>query len=100
MSLNDFLLHSDFVSRVLALVLLVLSVGSWVVMVWKWRLLSRVGLDMRRSIAAFWQAPAFDDARQRVAQFDRDACITPLLEATLLPVGGTLASAGDRHPQL
>ena len=52
MSLTDFLLHSDLVSRVLALVLLVLSVGSWVVMVWKWRLLSRVGLDMRRSIAA------------------------------------------------
>jgi biopolymer transport protein ExbB len=100
MSLNDFLLHSDLVSRVLALALLVLSVGSWVVMVWKWRLLSRVGLDMRRSIAAFWQATAFDDARQRVAQFDRDACITPLLEATLLPVGGTLATAGDRSPQL
>jgi biopolymer transport protein ExbB len=96
----DFLLHSDTVSRFLALVLLVLSVGSWVVMAWKWLLLARVGLDMRRSIAAFWQAPAFDDAQQRVAQFDRDACITPLLEATLMPVGGTLASAGDRHPQL
>jgi len=63
-------------------------------------LLSRVGGDMRRSIAAFWQATAFDDAQQRVAQFDRDGCITPLLEATLLPMGGTLASAGDRHPQL
>lgn len=100
MSLNDFLLHSDLVSRVLALVLLVLSVGSWVVMVWKWRLLSRVGLDVRRSIAAFWQAPALDQAQQRVVQFDRDACIAPLIEATLLPVGGTLASAGDRHQQL
>ncbi len=100
MSLNDFLLHSDLVSRLLALVLLALSVGSWVVMLWKWRLLSRVGLDVRRSIAAFWQAPAFDDARQRVAQFDRDACIAPLLEASLLPVGGTLASAGDRTQQL
>jgi biopolymer transport protein ExbB len=33
MTLNDFLLHSDLVSRVLALVLLALSVGSWVVMV-------------------------------------------------------------------
>lgn len=100
MSFNDFLLHSDLVSRVLALVLLVLSVGSWVVMVWKWRLLARVGLDLRRSIAAFWQAPAFDDAQQRVAQFDRDACLSPLLEATLLPVGDTLASAGDRPAQL
>jgi biopolymer transport protein ExbB len=100
MTFNDFLMHSDAVSRLLALLLLVLSVGSWVVIVWKWRLLSRVGVDMRRSIAAFWQATAFDDAQQRVAQFDRDACIAPLLEATLLPVGGTLASAGDRHPQL
>jgi biopolymer transport protein ExbB len=100
MTLNDFLLHSDSVSRLLALLLLLLSVGSWVVIFWKWRLLARVGLDVRRSMAAFWQAPAFDGAQQRVAQFDRDACITPLLEATLLPVGGTLASAGDRHPQL
>jgi biopolymer transport protein ExbB len=100
MSLNDFLLHSDIVSRLLALALLVLSVGSWVVMVWKWRLLARAGVDVRRSIAAFWQAPALHEAQQRVAQFDRDACMAPLLEATLLPVGGSLACAGDRHQQL
>ncbi len=100
MNLSDFLLHSDAVSRVLALVLLALSVGSWVVIVWKWRLLTRVGLDVRRSVAAFWQSPGFDDARQRVAQFDRDACVTPMIDATLLPVGGTLASAGDRQNQL
>ena len=100
MSLNDFLLHSDIVSRLLALAMLVLSVGSWVVMVWKWRLLKRAGLDVRRSIAAFWQAPALHEAQQRVAQFDQDACMAPLLEATLLPVGGSLASAGDRHQQL
>ena len=42
MSLNDFLLHSDVVSRVLALLLLALSVGSWVVIAWKWGLLSSV----------------------------------------------------------
>jgi biopolymer transport protein ExbB len=100
MNLSDFLLHSDAVSRVLALVLLALSVGSWVVILWKWRLLTRVGLDVRRSVAAFWQSPGFDDARQRVAQFDRDACVTPMIDATLLPVGGTLASAGDRQNQL
>ncbi len=100
MNLSDFLLHSDAVSRLLALVLLALSVGSWVVIVWEWRLLTRVGLDVRRSVAAFWQSPGFDDARQRVAQFDRDACVTPMIDATLLPVGGTLASAGDRQNQL
>jgi len=100
MSLSDFLLHSDLVSRVLAVLLLALSVSSWVVIVWKWRLLARVQLDVRRSVAAFWQAPGFDAARQGVAQFDRDACVAPLLEATLLPVGGTLASSGDRQNQL
>lgn len=100
MNLSDFLLHSDLVSRVLAGALLALSVSSWVVIVWKWRLLARVSLDVRRSVAAFWQAPGFDAAQQRVAQFDRDCCVSPLLEATLLPVGGTLASAGDRQNQL
>jgi len=100
MSLNDFLLHSDAVSRVLALFLLALSVGSWVVIGWKWRLLVRVTRDVPRSVAAFWQAPGFDDARQRVAQFDRDACVLPLLDATLMPLGGTLASSGERHHQL
>ena len=67
MSLNDFLLQSDVVSRMLALMLLALSVGSWVVIAWKWRLLSRVTQDVPRSVAAFWQAPGFDDARQRKA---------------------------------
>lgn len=100
MSLNDFWLHSDVVSVVLAVLLLVLSVGSWVVMAWKWRLLSRVSRDLPRSVAAFWQAPGFEEGRQRVAQFDPDACVLPLLEASLLPLGGTLASSGDRHHQL
>ncbi len=100
MSLNDFLLHSDVVSRTLALMLLALSVGSWVVIALKWRLLSRVTQDVPRSVAAFWQAAGFEDARQRVAQFDREACVLPLLDATLLPLGGTLASAGQRHHQL
>ena len=100
MSLNDFWQHSDAVSLVLAVLLLALSVGSWVVIAWKWRLLSRVSEDVPRSVAAFWQAPGFDDARERVAQFDRDACVLPMLDATLLPLGGTLASSGDRHHQL
>lgn len=100
MSLNDFWLHSDVVSVVLAVLLLALSVGSWVVMAWKWRLLSRVSRDVPRSVAAFWQAPGFEEGCQRVAQFDPDACVLPLLEASLLPLGGTLASSGDRHHQL
>jgi biopolymer transport protein ExbB len=100
MKLNDFLLHSDVLSLSLAFMLLALSLASWVVIGWKWRLLSRVSQDLPRSVAAFWQAPGFEDARQSVAQFDRDVCVLPLLDATLLPLGGTLASCGDRHQQL
>lgn len=100
MSLSEFLLHSDLVSRVLALLLLTLSVGSWVVMAWKWRLLSRAMRDVPRCVAAFWQATGFEEARRSVAQFDRDDCVLPLLDATLVPMNGTLASSGDRHHQL
>jgi biopolymer transport protein ExbB len=100
MSLNDFLLHSDVVSRVLAIMLLALSVGSWVVIAWKWRLLSRVSQDVPRSVAAFWQAQDFDDACQRVAQFDRESCVLPLLDAARQPTKGSLASAGQPHHQL
>ncbi len=82
MSLTDFLLHSDGVSRVLALALLVLSVGSWVVMLWKWRLLSRVGHDVARSMAAFWQAPTFEErvsvSRSSTAMLAWRRCLKPL----------------------
>jgi biopolymer transport protein ExbB len=100
MHLSDFLRHRDGDRRLLAGGLWGLSGGSGVVIPGMWLLLTRVSLDVRRSVAAFWQSPGFDDARQRVAQFDRDACVTPMIDATLLPVGGTLASAGDRQNQL
>ena len=39
-------------------------------------------------------------ATQQVAHFDRDGCVSPLLSVTLLPLGGTLAAAGEREHQL
>jgi biopolymer transport protein ExbB len=100
MTLLTFWLEGDFVIRFVALALLVLSVSTWVVIVWKWALLRRVQHDVPQSIAAFWQASQFEEALQRVAQFDRDQCVKPMLEATVLPLGGTLAAAGERDHQL
>ena len=100
MSLADFWLHSDAFSLFLALVLLGLSVASWVVIFWKWRLLSRLQTDVPRSIAAFWQAPHLAAARAQLPAFDRERCLVPLLEATEQPLTGTLAGAGLRHEQL
>ena len=100
MRLLDLWLHGDAFSLALALALLGLSVASWVVIVWKWRLLRRVRADLPRSLAAFWQAPHLQAAREQLPSFDRDACLLPLLQATTPAVGGTLAGAGLRHEQL
>lgn len=100
MSLADFWLHSDAFSQFLALVLLGLSVASWVVIVWKWRMLRRVQADVPRSIAAFWQAPHLSAAREQLPVFDRDGIVLPLVQATQQPLMGTLAGAGLRHEQL
>jgi biopolymer transport protein ExbB len=100
MSLLTFWLQGDFVTRFVAIALLAMSVGTWVVILWKFSLLRRVKADVPQSTAAFWQAAQFEDAHARVAQFDRDRSVLPMLEATLLPLGGTLAASGERQHQL
>ena len=100
MNLLTFWLQGDFVTRFVAIALLALSVGTWVVILWKLSLLRRVKADVPQSTAAFWQAAQFEDAHARVAQFDRDRSVLPMLEATLLPLGGTLAASGEREHQL
>lgn len=100
MSLLTFWLQGDFVTRFVAIALLAMSVGTWVVILWKFSLLRRVKADVPQSTAAFWQAAQFEDAHARVTQFDRDRSVLPMLEATLLPLGGTLAASGERQHQL
>jgi biopolymer transport protein ExbB len=100
MSLLTFWAQGDFVIRFVAVALLALSVSTWVIILWKFSLLRRVKADVPQSTAAFWQAAQFEEAHSRVAQFDRDRIVLPLLEASLLPLGGTLAAAGERQHQL
>jgi biopolymer transport protein ExbB len=77
-----------------------MSVASWVVILWKAWLLRRATRDVGRSTAAFWQSASVDDARQKVAGFDREALIMPLIAATQADGAGSLAAAGDRAQQL
>jgi biopolymer transport protein ExbB len=100
MNLMSFWAEGDGVIRFVAISLLAMSVSTWVVIFWKFNLLRRVKLDVPQSTAAFWQAAQFDEAHARVGQFDREQTVTPLLDATLLPLGGTLAAAGEREHQL
>jgi biopolymer transport protein ExbB len=96
MNLPSFWQEADWVIRFVAVSLLAMSVSTWVVILWKFKLLHRVKRDVPQSTAAFWQA----EAHTRVAQFDRDQSVTPMLDATLLPLGGTLAASGEREHQL
>ena len=92
--------QGDGVSKVVTLLLLAMSVSSWVVILWKSWLLRRASGDVARSTAAFWQAASVDEARQKVEAFDREALVLPLIVATKMEATGTLAAAGDRSQQL
>jgi len=96
----DLLRQGDAVSAGVTLVLLAMSVGSWVVILWKAWLLHRAHRDVARSTGAFWQAASLDDGLRTLRVFDREGLVAPLVEATRVETAGTLAGAGDRSQQL
>ncbi|MFS2034636.1 MotA/TolQ/ExbB proton channel family protein [Polaromonas sp. CT11-55] len=92
--------QGGIVSQLVAALLLAMSVASWVVILWKTWLLHRAAGDVARSTAAFWQSASMEQAGEKVAAFDREALVWPLIAATKLPAAGTLATAGDKSQQL
>ncbi|MEO7399984.1 MAG: MotA/TolQ/ExbB proton channel family protein [Polaromonas sp.] len=100
MSLLALMTQGGLISQSVAILLLAMSVASWVVILWKGWLLHRAKGDVARSIAAFWQSSSVEVACEKIAVFDREALVLPLLEATGFKGNGTLASAGDRAQQL
>ena len=100
MTLLALMRQGGIVSQLVALLLLAMSVASWVVILWKGWLLHRAKGDVARSIAAFWQSSSVEVAREKVAAFDREALVLPLVAATSIKGDGTLASAGDSAQRL
>lgn len=100
MTLWALLSQGDFVTQAVALLLLAMSMASWVVILWKARLLHRAGGDVARSTAAFWQSASLPEAQHKVAAFDREALVLPLIAASQAPAPGALAAAADRSQQL
>ena len=90
----------DGVSKTVALLLLAMSIGSWVVILWKSWLLHRASGDVVRCVAAFWQSASIDEALQKLQAFDREALVTPMILATKIEVNGTLAAVGEKSQQL
>ncbi len=100
MNLQQIFSQSDTIGKAVALLLLLMSIASWVVILWKAWILRRAGGDVARGVAAFWQAPSVDAAAEQIRKLDRSALVLPLVQATQQTGGGTLATAGDRAQQL
>jgi biopolymer transport protein ExbB len=103
MNLPGVITQGDAISKAVALLLLGMSVASWVVIFWKAWLLHRASGDVARSIAAFWQSPDVDTAIRKIQAFDREALVLPLVVATKLEASAakaSLALAGDKSQQL
>jgi len=92
--------QGDAVIWLVGVLLLIMSVASWVLILWKSWLLQRASRDISRSTAAFWQSASLADASQRLQAFDRESLVVPLIDATRLSVSATLAGAGEPSQQL
>lgn len=104
MTVVDWWHQGDLVTRATALVLLVMSVMTWVVLCFKWRMMRRARVDVARCTAGFWQASDWVAAVDRLTAWDRDRLVLPLVMAAqslVQPSGlSTLAQAGSRAQQL
>ena len=96
----DFLKQSDGVGKFIAVLLLLMSLASWVVIFWKAWVIKRAVPDVGQSVASFWQAADVPQGRASVAALDRELLVLPLIDAAQVNADGTLAAAGDKAQQL
>ena len=93
--------EGDGVTRAVAALLLLMSIGAWVLIFWKAWLLGRVRRDLSRAIPSFWAAPDLDTARRQLEGLDREGVLRPLLDAALQSApAGTLEARGHLESQL
>lgn len=107
--MNALLGQRDAVGTAVALLLLAMSVGSWVALLWKGYMLRRAMADLGRSTQAFWQAASLADGQTVVQAMDREELLSPLVQAALTQydaqakehaAGSHLGAAGDLSTQL
>jgi biopolymer transport protein ExbB len=92
---------SDAIGRTVALLLLAMSVSSWVTILWKGWVLARVRRDIERAVPAFWAAPGLPEGRERLAALDREGVLLPLIEAASADApAGTLESGAHADSRI
>ena len=106
MNAFQFIFQGDAISKTTAILLLLMSVASWVVILLKAWTLRRASGDVARSTAAFWQSASVESGLQQAVAFDRSALVSPLISASQTVANSanqgiaTLAQAGDKAQQL
>jgi biopolymer transport protein ExbB len=100
MNLTELLQQTDGIGKFVALLLLLMSIASWVVIFWKAWILKRAVPDVAKSVAAFWQGADVQASRSAVQALDREQLVLPLIDASQANSTGTLAGAGDKSQQL
>jgi biopolymer transport protein ExbB len=100
MNLTELLQQTDGIGKFVALLLLLMSIASWVVIFWKAWILKRAVPDVTKSVAAFWQGADVLVGRSAVQALDREQLVLPLIDASQANSAGTLAGAGDKSQQL
>ncbi len=96
----QFLLQGDLLTRSVALLLLAMSVTSWVVILRKAWMLRCAQRAVARSVQAFWQSAHWREAQERLPAFDPLGLVLPLVQAAQRVPGQTLADVGGVQSQL
>ena len=98
---SEFWGQTDGVGRAVALLLLAMSVGAWVLIFWKTWTLRRTRNSMTQAVPAFWAAADIASGRVALEAFDSEAVLLPLLDAaTAGAQAGTLEGTGKRESRL
>lgn len=79
MDLLHYLSQADAVARTVAIVMLLMSIASWVVIVMKFWALRTARRTVLKSIGAFWQNPELAEAKLAAQAFDTHQWLAPLL---------------------
>ena len=79
------------------LLMLLMSIGSWALIIWKTLVLRRTLQDLQRAIPTFWDAASLDEGRARLGGLDREGVLTRLVDGARQASAGAVLGA---HPSL
>ena len=96
MTVWSYLAQGDALNRLVALVLLAMSVTSWVVILWRIWLLRSAVAGVQLSLPVFWQSADWADAEARLQASDPQRLVLPLVQAAqrVLNATGTDSRSG------